>query len=144
MPYLKAFPHTLRPVPLSREAGAGVEEGMPGTIPIINQQHIPQHHISGSHHTQLMHVRDTMEILLHIEGKVVIHTRSLKMPTCKVAHLHLINVFFFPGLAVPVAENTAVVEAVHCLSVEVVHPAVLWSTQMVAVIAMDSEEHVEA
>ena len=79
MPYLKAFPHTLRPVRLSREAGvlavAGEEEGlgrmtaMPGTIPVINQQHILQHHTS--HHTQPKHARDTMEILLHIEGKVM-------------------------------------------------------------------------
>lgn len=72
---LKVSPHTLRPVPLSREAGVAAvvgeeeEEGLMvaidllGTTPVIN----PQHHIS--HHTQIVHVRDTMETLLQIEGK---------------------------------------------------------------------------
>ena len=42
------------------------------------------------------------------------------------------------------AEDATVVEEVHRLAVEVVHPAALWSTQMVAVLTMDSEERVEA
>ena len=74
MPCSRGFPHTLRPVPLSREVGVTAteeEEGRmaatQGTTPVINQLHNPQHHIG--RHIQIMHVSDTMETLLQIEGK---------------------------------------------------------------------------
>ena len=52
------------------EEGEGHTVATPGTTTVTNQQqHIPQHHII-SLHTQLRHVRDTMETLLQIEGKV--------------------------------------------------------------------------
>ena len=71
MLYSRDSLHTLRPVPLSREAEEeGRHMAAAGTTPVINQRHIPQRrHIS--HHTRLMHVNDTMEILLQIDGNLV-------------------------------------------------------------------------